>query len=91
MTRHRIVSGWLLQVVSVQIHSFKQPPPAKKRKKRAWSPVVALFSRCNIGARLSAGFDGRFTRLSRTQEPEPEGKGGPEGSAGGREGGVSDL
>lgn len=35
VTRHRIVSGWLLQVVSVQIHSFKQPPPAKKKKKKS--------------------------------------------------------
>lgn len=74
VTRHRIVSGWLLQVVSVQIHSFKQNP--KKKKKRAWNPVVALFSRCNNGARLPASFDGRFTRLSRTREREPKGTGG---------------
>lgn len=32
VTRHRIVSGWLLQVVSVQIHSFKQNPKKKKKE-----------------------------------------------------------
>lgn len=53
MTRHRIVSGWLLQVVSVQIHSFKQPPPAKKKEKKEHGVLSLHYFPGATSARVS--------------------------------------